>query len=113
MLSCGADGSVRLWSPTNTQHPLLKTFGGVGESPSSSMMPTSVDWVYDEPTHLVSGYNTGACVIYDIETGKPVIKMDTEESVRIEYILLFLSGYSLRDVLLPVKLREQSQKQNG
>jgi WD40 repeat protein len=76
LLSCSADGFVKLWSPSPTAHtPLLKTFG----SEQPGLLPTSVDWVYDEPTHLVAGYSSGAAIIYDIDTGKQVIKLDTEQ----------------------------------
>ena len=40
-------------------------------------MPTSVDWVKDDHSHMVAAYNNADCVIYDIETGNPVIKLDT------------------------------------
>ena len=85
MLSCGADGAVKLWNPSAHSSPLLKTFTGPssdGDASGRSLIPTSVDWVYDDSTHLVAGYNSGACVIYDIETGKSVIKLDSEEAVR-------------------------------
>ena len=40
-------------------------------------MPTSVDWVKDDQSHMVAAYTNADCVIYDIETGNPVIKLDT------------------------------------
>ena len=40
-------------------------------------MPTSVEWVKDDLTHMVTAYTNADCVIYDIETGNPVIKLDT------------------------------------
>lgn len=80
LLSCSADGTVKLWSPLNKTQPLLSTFVG-GEECG---VPTSVDWVREDPTHMVAGYDSGACVIYDVESGKPVIKLDTT-SVRFEF----------------------------
>ncbi len=80
LLSCSADGTVKLWSVSaagggaaKTQ-PLLSTFGG-GDNASST--PTSVDWIREDSAHMVTAYRNASCVIYDVETGKPVIKLDT------------------------------------
>jgi len=71
LLSASSDGSVKLWSPVSKTQPLLRSFEKEG------MMPTSVDWVKDDLTHMVAAYTNADCVIYDIETGNPVIKLDT------------------------------------
>jgi striatin 1/3/4 len=42
-------------------------------------MPTSVDWVRDDPKHMVTAYSNAECIIYDIETGKAIIKLDTTQ----------------------------------
>ena len=42
-------------------------------------MPTSVEWVKEDLTHMVAAYANADCVIYDIETGNPVIKLDTAQ----------------------------------
>ena len=42
-----------------------------------SVKPSSVDWVRVDPTNFVAGYVNAACVIYDVETGKQVVKLDT------------------------------------
>ena len=42
-------------------------------------MPTSVEWVKEDLTHMVAAYTNADCVIYDIETGNPVIKLDTAQ----------------------------------
>ena len=89
LLSCAADGAVKLWNPLAHSSPLLRTFSAAADSSvvdgvcnaRSGLVPTSVDWVYDDSTHLVAGYNSGACVIFDIETGKSIIKLDLEETV--------------------------------
>merc|ERR1712126_781896 len=67
---------------------LVKTFGysptpvstsdeGTGNNNSFNIVPTAVDWVYEDPSHMVTGYSNAACIIYDIETGKSVVRMDT------------------------------------
>lgn len=73
LLSCSADGTVKLWKPSNRTQPLLKTFG----SNDDGKVPTSVDWIYSDPSHMVAAYSNAACIIYDIESGKPLIKLDT------------------------------------
>jgi len=95
LLSASADGTVKLWSPitkstSNSVGPqqLVKTFGysptpvstaeeGSGNNNSFNIVPTAVDWVYEDPSHMVTGYSNAACIIYDIETGKSVVRMDT------------------------------------
>ncbi len=76
LLSCSADGTVKLWSVggagANKTQPLLSTFGGGAEG-----VPTAVDWVREDSAHMVAAYDSAACVIYDVESGKPVIKLDT------------------------------------
>jgi len=71
LLSASSDGTVKLWSPSSKTQPLLRSFEREGA------MPTSVDWVKDDHSHMVAAYNNADCVIYDIETGNPVIKLDT------------------------------------
>merc|ERR1719331_567192 len=71
LLSCSADGTVKLWSPTSKTQSLLRSFE------REAAMPTSVDWVKDDQSHMVAAYTNADCVIYDIETGNPVIKLDT------------------------------------
>ena len=92
LLTASADGTVKLWSvgigestglPGFIQPPLLKTFGSTADSaaaadvPASTSAPASVDWVRVDPAHFVAGYTNAACVIYDVETGKQVVKLDT------------------------------------
>lgn len=94
LLSCGADGTVKLWSPSAHSSPLLKTFTS-DASGGRGLVPTSVDWVYDDSTHLVAGYNSGACIIYDIETGKSVIKLDSDETDEMALITKVVSHPTL------------------
>lgn len=41
-------------------------------------IPTSVDFVYESTNQFVCSFNTANCVIFDLETGKPVMRLDTE-----------------------------------
>jgi len=74
LLSCSADGSVKLWSPTNTASPLVATLCEAEDG-----VPTSCDWVTGDLGHLVVSFNTAAVVIYDAETGSTVIRLDTSQ----------------------------------
>ena len=56
-------------------------------------MPTSVEWVKDDPTHMVAAYTNADCVIYDIETGNPVIKLDTAQVRLLDYLQLISKLY--------------------
>lgn len=70
LVSCSADSTVKLWSPRT----LLNTYASEAEG-----TPSSVDFVRDEPDRIVVAYNSGHCIIYDTETGKPVIKLEAAQ----------------------------------
>ncbi|RXG61362.1 Striatin-3 [Armadillidium vulgare] len=73
LLSCSADSTVRFWTASDTRNPLLSTYAVEKDG-----VPTSVDFVYESTNQFVCSFNTANCVIYDLETGKPVIRLDTE-----------------------------------
>ncbi|KAF5280493.1 hypothetical protein FQA39_LY18038 [Lamprigera yunnana] len=66
LLSCAADGAVKLWSP-HSKIPLLNTFTSEQDG-----IPSSVDFVRDEGNRIVAAYNSSHCVIFDTETAKPL-----------------------------------------
>ena len=72
LVSCSADGTVKLWSPKT----LLNTFANEAEG-----TPTSVDFVRDEPDRIVVAHNSAHCIIYDTETGKQVIKLEAAQEM--------------------------------
>lgn len=75
LVSCSADGSVKLWSP-NSKLALLNTF--VSESDGN---PCSVDFVRDETSKIVAAYNNCSCIIYDTETTKQIIKFESSQEI--------------------------------
>lgn len=93
LLSCSADGTIKLWNPQE-KSPCLSTFNSDrGECEVSCMqysgidrhvgktnfcfsdhgVPTSIDFNGCDPAHMVASYNTGDVVIYDLETSQPVV----------------------------------------
>ena len=42
--------------------------------------PTSVDFVRCDPTQLVASYTSANTYIFDIETGKQVLKLETKDN---------------------------------
>ncbi|KFM63760.1 Striatin-3, partial [Stegodyphus mimosarum] len=75
LLSCSADGTVRLWSP-QCKVPLLHTYG----SDIADGNPTSVDFLRCDMTQMVAAYTSSNSVIFDLETGKPVIRLDSNQT---------------------------------
>ncbi|BFZ11957.1 hypothetical protein BsWGS_14995 [Bradybaena similaris] len=73
LLSCSGDGTVRLWSP-GSKSPLLNTF----TVESEEGVPTSVDFVRCDPHQMVASYTSSNTYIFDIETGKQVLLLDTK-----------------------------------
>jgi len=74
LLSCSADGTVKLWSPSNAKTPLVATLGETEDG-----VPTCCDWVTGEAGHLVVSFSTAACIIYDAETSAVVMRLDTAQ----------------------------------
>lgn len=98
LLSCSADGTVRLWSPPPPPHQavakascLLKTYyycsnGGGGEgvdgSPANNTpVPTSVDFVRSDPMQMVAAYASpdASILLYDLESGKVVVRLEYDQ----------------------------------
>ncbi|GIY46106.1 hypothetical protein CDAR_293061 [Caerostris darwini] len=75
LLSCSSDGTVRLWSP-QCKVPLLHTYG----SNIADGNPTSVDFLRCDMTQMVAAYTSSNSVIFDLETGKPVIRLDSNQT---------------------------------
>lgn len=73
LLSISADGTVKLWSP-QSKVPLLNTYTSEQDG-----IPTSVDFIRDEPHKLVVAYE-GACVLFDSETGTIVARLEANET---------------------------------
>ena len=44
-------------------------------------IPTSVDFIRDDPNRMVTSYNSAAGIIYDVETGQQVMRLDTDKVV--------------------------------
>jgi len=102
LLSCSADGSVKLWSPTNLKTPCLSSYvSDQGKQHfklnykysvflllyychsmlnalicCTDEIPTSVDYVRDIEGQFVASYNSSHCVIYDIETKSPITRLE-------------------------------------
>ncbi|XP_012270878.1 striatin isoform X2 [Orussus abietinus] len=69
LLSVSADGTVKLWSP-QSKVPLLNTYTSEKDG-----IPTSVDFIRDEPHKLVVAYEE-ACVVFDAETAAIVARLE-------------------------------------
>uniref|UniRef100_A0A8C4HG47 Striatin N-terminal domain-containing protein n=1 Tax=Dicentrarchus labrax TaxID=13489 RepID=A0A8C4HG47_DICLA len=80
LLSCSADGTVRLW---NAEHgePLLSVFV------SDLGVPTSVDLVSSEPAHMVTSFNTGHIGLFNMETQQLVNRTTNHWSHSINKVL--------------------------
>ncbi|RVE57641.1 hypothetical protein OJAV_G00218300 [Oryzias javanicus] len=68
LLSCSADGTVKLWNPT-AKEPCISTFN----TDQEHGIPTSVDFNGCDPAHMVASYNGGDVAIYDLETSQTAV----------------------------------------
>ncbi|XP_032409960.1 striatin isoform X4 [Xiphophorus hellerii] len=72
LLSCSADGTVRLWD-ANTTSPSLAVFNENKKMGVSS----SVDLVCSEPAHLVTSFTNGQIGLFNMETRQLVLSMES------------------------------------
>ncbi|KAG8449610.1 hypothetical protein GDO86_016305 [Hymenochirus boettgeri] len=72
LLSCSADGTVRLWSP-----PLGTQCIGTYNGNKEHGIPTSVDFIGCEPALAVASFTSGCIVVYDLETSESVIQLSS------------------------------------
>ncbi|XP_053800887.1 striatin-3 isoform X4 [Vidua chalybeata] len=73
LLSCSADGTIRLWNPPE-KNPCICTYNGEKDHG----IPTSVDFIGCDPAHMVASFNTGSTVIYDLETSQSVVMFSSQ-----------------------------------
>ncbi|XP_032704803.1 striatin-3 isoform X2 [Lontra canadensis] len=73
LLSCSADGTVRLWNPQE-KLPCICTYNGDKEHG----IPTSVDFIGCDPAHMVTSFNTGSTIIYDLETSQSLVMLSSQ-----------------------------------
>ncbi|KAG9336362.1 hypothetical protein JZ751_002709 [Albula glossodonta] len=73
LLSCSADGTVRLWNPPE-KSPCIATYN----ADKVHGIPTAVDFNGCDPAHMVASFNTGSTVIYDLETSQPAVVFTTQ-----------------------------------
>uniref|UniRef100_A0A8C2ZBX9 Striatin n=1 Tax=Cyclopterus lumpus TaxID=8103 RepID=A0A8C2ZBX9_CYCLU len=76
LLSCSADGTVRLWNAADTS-PSLAVFNERGELG----VPTSVDLVSSDPAHMVTSFTSGHIGLFNMETQQLVLKLESANVV--------------------------------
>ncbi|XP_018409671.1 PREDICTED: striatin-3 isoform X5 [Nanorana parkeri] len=78
LLSCSADGTVRLWNPPESK-PCVGTYNGNKEHG----IPTSVDFIGCDPAHAVASFTSGCIVVYDLETSQSMLQLSapTDSSI--------------------------------
>ncbi|XP_077585814.1 striatin [Stigmatopora nigra] len=72
LLSCSADGTVRLWDANSTS-PALAVFN----ENQKMGVPSSVDLVCSEPAHLVTSFNSGEIGLFNMETSQLVLSLES------------------------------------
>ncbi|KAM9809614.1 striatin-like isoform 2-T2 [Syngnathus typhle] len=72
LLSCSADGTVRLWDANNIS-PALTVFN----ENKKMGVPSSVDLVCSEPAHLVTSFTSGEIGLFNMETSQLVLSLES------------------------------------
>uniref|UniRef100_A0A8R1HG54 WD_REPEATS_REGION domain-containing protein n=1 Tax=Caenorhabditis japonica TaxID=281687 RepID=A0A8R1HG54_CAEJA len=76
LVSASSDSTIRLWEPGNGE-PLIRTIG----APRVGLVPTSVDFVSTETSHLLAAYTHCYAQIIDIDTGSTVMVFNFKEGI--------------------------------
>uniref|UniRef100_A0A452HIH6 Striatin N-terminal domain-containing protein n=1 Tax=Gopherus agassizii TaxID=38772 RepID=A0A452HIH6_9SAUR len=72
LASCSADGTVRIWDPSENPS-CLSTYNTEREYG----IPTSVVFASTDPAHVVAAFRTGNTVLYDLETSQPILTLES------------------------------------
>ncbi|KAM9017908.1 striatin isoform 2-T2 [Ara ararauna] len=72
LLSCSADGTVRLWKATEIA-PALNIFNDNQEMG----IPSSVDLVSSDPSLMVTSFNSGHTCIFNMETRQRILTLES------------------------------------
>ncbi|GAA6066498.1 striatin-like isoform X1, partial [Tachysurus ichikawai] len=72
LLSCSADGTVRLWNASNTE-PAIAVFNQNKELG----VPSSVDLVCSEPAYMVTSFTNGKIGLFNMETQQLVQSLES------------------------------------
>ncbi|KAF6210878.1 hypothetical protein GE061_013989 [Apolygus lucorum] len=73
ILSCSADGTLKVWSP-GAKAELLHTY-----SSEQDGIPTSCD--YAGTDKMVAAFTSGHSILFDLETGKPVTRLESSQDI--------------------------------
>uniref|UniRef100_A0A8B9GNP3 Striatin n=1 Tax=Amazona collaria TaxID=241587 RepID=A0A8B9GNP3_9PSIT len=72
LLSCSADGTIRLWKATESA-PALSIFNDNQEMG----IPSSVDLVSSDPSLMVASFNSGHTCIFNMETRQRILTLES------------------------------------
>uniref|UniRef100_A0A8C4UX92 Striatin n=1 Tax=Falco tinnunculus TaxID=100819 RepID=A0A8C4UX92_FALTI len=75
LLSCSADGTIRLWKATEIA-PALNIFNDNQEMG----IPSSVDLVSSDPSLMVASFNSGHTSIFNMETRQQILTLESISS---------------------------------
>ncbi|XP_067287112.1 striatin isoform X1 [Pseudorasbora parva] len=73
LLSCSADGTVRLWTAADTA-PAIAIFN----ENKDLGVPSSVDLVCSEPAHMVTAFSNGRAAIFNMETRQLLLELESQ-----------------------------------
>jgi striatin 1/3/4 len=81
VLSASADGTVRLWKPSNASSPLTQVFRlpPLDGASAGSVSATSCEFLKADPRRLVAGYVDGRVALFDAETAKCLEVFESDE----------------------------------
>uniref|UniRef100_A0A8C5FLQ2 Striatin-3 n=1 Tax=Gadus morhua TaxID=8049 RepID=A0A8C5FLQ2_GADMO len=81
LLSCSADGTVKLWNPQDKGGAVCTL-----NADREHGIPTSVDFNGCDPAHMVTSFSSGDVVLYDLETSQHALVLHGQGESRANHI---------------------------
>ncbi len=105
LISISSDCTIRLWNPLNSSISYVDELKEANVSCISCLnqdksegVPSSVDYIKNDKTKLITSFGSSHHILYDLETSKSIMKLDYSESNRNTHCYKVLSHPTLANV---------------
>ena len=104
LASISSDCTIRLWNPINNadyvdelKETSISCLSCLNQDKSEGV-PSSVDYIKNDKTKIITSFGSSHHTLYDLETSKSILKLDYSESSRNTHCYKVLSHPTLANV---------------